>query len=60
MFSSGTVRSWYRLGPRQIQPRRRGLGGGNTISKGAAALKPAWDTTSGVASRATSASSETT
>ena len=36
------------------------LGGGNTISKGAAALPPAWDTTSGVASRATSGSSETT
>jgi hypothetical protein len=50
MFSSGTVRSQYRLGPRLIQPRRRGLGGGNTISKGAATLSPAWDTTSGVAS----------
>jgi hypothetical protein len=60
MFSSGTVRSRNRLGPRLIQPRRRGLGGGNTISIGAAALPPAWDTTSGVASRATSGPSEMT
>jgi hypothetical protein len=44
MSSSCTVLSWYCLGPHRIQPRRRGLGGGNTISTGAAAPDPAWET----------------